>query len=60
MKINIKILAARFELARKKFLKLLPLPFGLRERDKFGGSKGIQTLTGSLQNFYAVSYITNP
>ena len=27
---------------------------------KFGGSEGIQTLTRSVQDFYAVNYITNP
>ena len=55
-----KILAARFELAHKKLLKLSSLPFGLHARNKFGGSEGIQTLTRSLQNSYAVNYITNP
>ena len=29
-------------------------------RRKFGGLGGIQTLTRSLQDFYAVGYITSP
>ncbi len=54
------ILAAGVEPATKQFLKLLPVPVWLREQTKFGGSEGIQTLTRSVQDFYAVSYITNP
>ena len=34
-------------------------PIELR-RNVFGGPEGIQTLTRSLQDFYAVSYITSP
>ncbi len=54
------ILTAGFEPAIKQFLKLPPLPVWLREQTKFGGSEGIQTLTRSVQDFYALSYITNP
>ena len=34
-------------------------PIELR-RNVFGGPEGIQTLTRSLQDFYAVNYITSP
>ena len=52
----------------EKCLKLLPLPIGLREREllnylskiNFGGLKGIQTLTRSLQDFYAVGLHHQP
>ena len=54
------MLAAGVEPATKQLLKLLPLPVWQREQTKFGGSEGIQTLTKSVQNFYAVIYITNP
>lgn len=39
----------------EKRLKLSPFPIGLRERiGNAGGLKGIQTLTKSVQDFYAV------
>ena len=63
-----KILAAGFEPAINEVLNFARLPFrhaslkNLKSeiQNKFGGSEGIQTLTGSLQDFYAVNYITNP
>ena len=37
-----------------------PAPYQLGYATKFGGPEGIQTLTRSLQDFYALCYITSP
>ncbi len=50
-----KILAARFELALKSFWNFCLFRLGYASRLKIGGLKGIQTLTRSLQDFYAVA-----
>ena len=52
--------AARVELASTRLqVERSGYPIELR-RNLFGGPEGIQTLTGSLQDFHAVSYITSP
>jgi hypothetical protein len=56
-----------FELEAMKGVE--PLSFGLQDRRsviqlsyiaEFGGLGGVQTLTRSLQDFYAIGYITSP
>ena len=52
--------AARVELASTRLQdECSGYPIELR-RKVFGGLRGSQTLTRSLQDFYAVSYITSP
>jgi hypothetical protein len=54
-----KLFTCFFKLNFFKAQKLIQNPDS-KIQNRNGGSEGIQTLSGSLQDFYAVNYITNP